>query len=156
MNSELVATATLSCAAGTTRWRSSAGLAKAVEAVFRSPRSVDTPERLVARAGIPERTVYRALDKAGFATPWTILRAARVLRGYHYLRTTERRIYEVAAKLGYEKPDTFAAEVRAITGLSASHMGKIDSQQFVAHIAASIRKARGSGSSDGGVGAVSQ
>jgi AraC-like DNA-binding protein len=65
---------------------------------------------------MPARTCSRALYRAALAPARSFLRAARVIRAYHYLRGSSDRVADVAARLGYGSPDALVRDTRDVTG----------------------------------------
>jgi transcriptional regulator GlxA family with amidase domain len=92
-------------------------LAQAVERLFRRPQHFFAAHDLAAAAGMTLRTVYRQLEAAGLASPRLLVVAARVLRGYAYMRDPGREIADVAASLGYSEPRIFTRHTYAAVGL---------------------------------------
>jgi len=92
-------------------------LARAVERMFQRPGRFAVAEDLAVAAGMPRRTLYRTLAVAGFASPSTLVRGARLLRAYAYLRDAGHSAEDVAAKLGYSSRQLFARHVREFFGV---------------------------------------
>jgi AraC-like DNA-binding protein len=69
---------------------------------------------------LPIRTCSRALQRAGLAPARLFVRAARVIRAYHYLRGGSDRVIDVALRLGYGTPDALARDTRDVTGCRPS------------------------------------
>jgi AraC-like DNA-binding protein len=87
----------------------------AITILFRAPHTVRGAAALARLAGMPPRTCSRALQRAGLASALLFVRAARVIRAYHYLRGGSDRVADVAARLGYGTPDALARDTRDVT-----------------------------------------
>lgn len=92
----------------------------AIAILFRAPHTVRGAAALARLAGMPPRTCSRALQRAGLASALLFVRAARVIRAYHYLRGGSDRVADVAARLGYGTPDALARDTRDVTGCQPS------------------------------------
>jgi AraC-like DNA-binding protein len=93
-----------------------AALDTAITILFRAPHTVTGSAALAQLAGMPDRTCSRALQRAALASARSFVRAARVIRAYHYLRGGSDRVANVAARLGYGTPDTLVRDSRDVTG----------------------------------------
>jgi AraC-like DNA-binding protein len=93
-----------------------AGLDAAITILFRAPHTVAGSAALAQLAGLPARTCSRALERAALAPARSFIRAARVIRAYHYLRGGSDRVADVAARLGYGTPDALVRDTRDVTG----------------------------------------
>jgi AraC-like DNA-binding protein len=93
-----------------------AALDSAITILFRAPHTVAGSAALAELAGMPARTCSRALYRAALAPARSFLRAARVIRAYHYLRGSSDRVADVAARLGYGSPDALVRDTRDVTG----------------------------------------
>jgi AraC-like DNA-binding protein len=119
----------------------SAPVATAIESLFHAPHTVADVDALARIAGTPRRTLDRVLARAGLVPGWTLIRAARVVRAYHYLRGTAARVKDAAAKLGYVRPEQLAEDVTLITGFLPSSLPEaLEPDDFVARIAARLRR----------------
>jgi len=98
------------------------GLARAIERMFQRPGRFLVAEDLAAAAGMPRRTLYRTLAVTGFASPSTLVRGARLLRAYAYLRDAGHSAEDVAAKLGYSSRQLFARHVREFFGVRPTEL----------------------------------
>jgi len=98
------------------------GLARAIERMFQRPGRFQVAEDLATAAGMPRRTLYRTLAVAGFASPSTLVRGARLLRAYAYLRDAGHTAEDVAAKLGYSSRQLFAKHVREFFGVRPTEL----------------------------------
>ncbi|HET7458489.1 MAG TPA: helix-turn-helix transcriptional regulator, partial [Gemmatimonadaceae bacterium] len=95
-----------------------AALVRAVEQLFRRPLGFSGADDLARVAAMPLRTLYRVLEAAGLASPSTMVRAARLLRAYAYLRDSGHSVEDVAVKLGYSSRQLFGRHVREAFGVA--------------------------------------
>jgi AraC-like DNA-binding protein len=102
------------------RARLPAPLDAAIAILFRAPHTVRGAAAIARLAGLPIRTCSRALQRAGLASARAFVRAARVIRAYHYLRGGSDRVTDVATRLGYGTPDALARDTRDVTGCRPS------------------------------------
>jgi AraC-like DNA-binding protein len=100
----------------------SAPLARALQELFRAPHIMSDISAVARAAGMPRRTFDRALERAGFAPADMLYRTARVVRAYHYMRSTELRLKDIAIKLGYGTPRALTSEVYLVTGFLPSSL----------------------------------
>src|SRR3954464_6032805 len=78
-----------------------------VENLFEQPHRYASALDL-ATEGIAIVSVYRNLDAAGLGSPKRLLVAAKVLRGYGYLRDPGYSVLDVSIKLGYKTARIFS------------------------------------------------
>jgi AraC-like DNA-binding protein len=116
-------------------------VAAAIESLFQLPQTVGDVETLARLAGTPRRTFDRVLARAGLVQGWTLIRAARVVRAYDYLRGPASRVKEAAAKVGYLRPEQLTDDVTLITGFLPSSLRRaLDPEDFVARVALRLRR----------------
>ncbi len=120
-----------------------AELARAVERLFREPNTVRDVRDLARWARMPRRSLDRALERAGFAAAYQLVRSARVVRAYLYLRDPGYLIEDVATKLGYPSAVQFTRDVRAMTGLAPSVLrSALEPAAFVEQLVARLYRRR--------------
>lgn len=93
-------------------------LVRAVEQLFRRPLGFAGADDLARAAAMPLRTLYRVLEAARLASPKTMVRAARLLRAYAYLRDSGHSVEDVAVKLDYSSRQLFGRHVREAFGVA--------------------------------------
>ena len=93
-----------------------------VRDLFHRPYRYQTATDLATEAGISPRGVYRALNKAQFCTPRTLITMAKVIHGCCYIHGSATPIREVSSKLGYRKSELFLTHVREHLGIRASSL----------------------------------
>jgi AraC-like DNA-binding protein len=84
-----------------------APLARAVEQLFEKPHLFSGAVDLISMSGIPAPRLYRRLKAVRILSPRRLFIAARVLRGYAYMRDPGYTVGDIAAKLGYSDPRVF-------------------------------------------------
>lgn len=120
-------------------------LVRAIERMYRRPRGFGDASDLAREAGMPRRTLYRVLELAGFAHPSIMVRGARLLRAYAYLRDPGHLVDDVASKLGYSNQQRFAKHVRETFGVTPLTLRRtIAAEECVARIAALLYPEAGS------------
>lgn len=119
-------------------------LVRAIERMYRRPGGFAGAADLARAAGMPRRTLYRALEVAGFAHPSFVVRGARLLRAYAYLRDPGHLVDDVATKLAYSNQQRFAKHVRETFGVTPLTLRRtISPDECVARIAAVLYPAAG-------------
>lgn len=84
----------------------------AVEDLFRRPRCYRSANDLAQKAGISCRSLHRALERAAFTTPRTLIAAAKVIHGYTLLRDARMTVRKVSTYVGYSSPESFSRNIR--------------------------------------------
>jgi AraC-like DNA-binding protein len=92
--------------------------------LFERPHRYDTAADIGRESALSPKRVYRALTKAQLGTPKKLVIAAKILRGYAYLRETRGPIRSVSEKLGYGMPRSFSEQTFEILGCSPSRLRK--------------------------------
>jgi AraC-like DNA-binding protein len=114
-------------------------LAQAVEQLIRRPDGQATVEQLVTASAMSRRTLYRALGAAGFASPSLVVRGARLLRAYSYLRDPGHSAEDVATKSGYSSRQLFARHVREMFDVRPTDLRRrVTTEQFVRLLARAL------------------
>jgi AraC-like DNA-binding protein len=110
-------------------------LVRALNEMFRAPHVLRDIDAVARAAGLPRRSFDRALERAGLASADALIRTARVVRVYHYMRATGIRLKDIAAKLGYGTPRALTSEVLLVTGFLPSLLRKaIEPDDFLARV----------------------
>jgi AraC-like DNA-binding protein len=116
-----------------------APLARALQELFRAPHVMGDINAVARAAGMPRRTFDRALERAGFAPADMLYRTARVVRAYHYMRSTRTRLKDIAIKLGYGTPRALTSEVYLVTGfLPSSLKHELEPEDLLTRVAARL------------------
>jgi AraC-like DNA-binding protein len=97
-------------------------LSVAVENLFEQPHRYASALDLAMEAGIAIVSVYRNLDGAQLGSPKRLLIAAKVLRGFGYLRDPGYSVLDVSIKLGYKTARIFSQHWVSIFGLTPARV----------------------------------
>src|SRR5438105_213084 len=97
-------------------------LAVAVENLFEQPHRYSSALDLATEAGIAVVSVYRNIDAAQLGSPKKLLIAAKVLRGFGYLRDPGYTVLDVSFKLGYKTARIFSQHWVAVFGLTPARV----------------------------------
>ena len=108
-------------------------LAAVVQRLLRQPQEFETGEDIARASGVPRRTVYRAIEDAGLASPATLVKGARLLRAYAFLRDPGYSLEDVVRKCGYSSRQLFARHVRELVGRQPRQLRRhIPPENFIA------------------------
>ena len=91
-------------------------LAVTVENLFEEPHRYGSALDLGMEAGIAIVSVYRNIDAAQLGSPKRLLVAAKVLRGFGYLRDPGYSVLDVSIKLGYKTSRIFSQHWVSVFG----------------------------------------
>ena len=97
-------------------------VASAVGDMFAQPHRYTSALDLAVGAGVPIVRLYRNLQLANLGPPKKLLIAARLLRGYGYLRDPGYSVLDVSVKLGYRSTRIFAHHAVSVFGLTPSRV----------------------------------
>jgi len=123
----------------------------AVENLFQQPHRYTSALDL-AMEGIAIVSVYRNLDAAHLGSPKRLLIAAKVLRGFGYLRDPGYSVLDVSIKLGYKTARIFSHHWVSVFGLTPARVrNRLTDDDAVGLVLRWIRAAEDdSGLPDGG------
>lgn len=91
-------------------------LTVAIEDLFESPHRYMSALDLAMEAGLAVVSVYRNLDAAQLGSPKRLVIAAKVLRGFGYLRDPGYSVLDVSIKLGYKTSRIFSQHWESVFG----------------------------------------
>jgi AraC-like DNA-binding protein len=97
-------------------------LSVAVENLFDQPHRYTSAIDLGMEAGLAIVSVYRNLDSAQLGSPKRLLIAAKVLRGFGYLRDPGYSVLDVSIKLGYKAPRIFSEHWVSVFGVTPARV----------------------------------
>ena len=97
-------------------------LAVAVENLFEEPHRYTSALDLGMEAGVAIVSVYRNVDAAQLGSPKRLLIAAKVLRGFGYLRDPGYSVLDVSIKLGYKTARIFSQHWVSVFGLTPARV----------------------------------
>jgi AraC-like DNA-binding protein len=90
--------------------------------------------------GIAIVSVYRNLDAAHLGSPKRLLIAAKVLRGFGYLRDPGYSVLDVSIKLGYKTARIFSHHWVSVFGLTPARVrNRLTDDDAVGHVLRWIR-----------------
>lgn len=97
-------------------------LGTAMEKMFEQPDRYTSALDLAMDAGIPIARLYRNLHLASLGSPKRLVIAAKLLRGYGYLRDPGYSVLDVSVKLGYRSSRIFAQHAESVFGMTPSRV----------------------------------
>jgi AraC-like DNA-binding protein len=97
-------------------------LSVTVENLFDQPHRYSSALDLAMEAGIAIVSVYRNLDAARLGSPKRLLVAAKVLRGFGYLRDPGYSVLDVSSKLGYKTTRIFSQHWVSVFGVTPARV----------------------------------
>src|SRR5205814_3537157 len=97
-------------------------LSVAVEKLFEQPHRYSSALDLAREAGLAGITIYRNIEAAHLGSPKRLLIAAKVLRGFGYLRDPGYSVLDVSIKLGYKTARIFSQHWVNVFGLTPARV----------------------------------
>ena len=97
-------------------------LSVTIENLFDQPHRYTSALDLAMEAGIAIVSVYRNLDTAQLGSPKRLLVAAKVLRGFGYLRDPGYSVLDVSIKLGYKTARIFSQHWVSVFGVTPARV----------------------------------
>ena len=97
-------------------------LSVTIENLFDQPQRYASALDLAMEAGIAIVSVYRNLDAAQLGSPKRLLVAAKVLRGFGYLRDPGYSVLDVSIKLGYKTARIFSQHWVSVFGVTPARV----------------------------------
>jgi AraC-like DNA-binding protein len=114
-------------------------LSAAVRRMLVRSGEVTNASELAAAVGMPRRTLYRTCEAAGFASPSVMVRAARLLHAYAYLRDADRSAGDVVDRLGYSSRQLFWRHVWETFDMRPTDLRRgLEPDEFVRRLAAVV------------------
>ncbi len=111
----------------------------AVENMFEQPHRCSSGLDL-RREGVALSSLYRTLDAAGLGSPKRLFVAAKVLKGFGYLRDPGYSVVDVATKLGYKAARIFSYHWVAVFGEKPLRLrNRLSDDEAIAHVVRWIR-----------------
>jgi AraC-like DNA-binding protein len=93
-------------------------VATAVERTIRNPCVYENVGEMATAAGVPRRSFYRHLERAGLASPREVLAAARVLRAFALIRVPGYSLDLAAQQLRFPDVDAMTETMKSVAGLT--------------------------------------
>lgn len=97
-------------------------LSLTIENLFEQPHRYSSALDLSMEAGLAVISVYRNIDGARLGSPKKLLIAAKVLRGFAYLRDPGYSVLDVSVKLGYKTARIFSQHWVSVFGQTPARM----------------------------------
>ena len=97
-------------------------LSVTIENLFDQPHRYSSALDLAMEAGIAIVSVYRNLDAVKLGSPKRLLVAAKVLRGFGYLRDPGYSVLDVSNKLGYKTTRIFSQHWVSVFGVTPARV----------------------------------
>jgi AraC-like DNA-binding protein len=117
-------------------------LLAAVIDLFHRPYCYAFANDLADQAGISIRSLYRALEKADFATARQLLNVAKMVHAYSYLRHSPTTIRAVSSQLGYRRPEALSNAMLTHLGIRTVGFDRMmKPNQALLHLIEALRKA---------------
>ena len=114
-------------------------VAHAVERLIRNPSLCKGVPDVANTAGVPRRSLYRQLARAGMVTPRELVAGARLLRAYAFLREPSYTLAVVASHVRFADADAMAKTMKWGVGLTPGRVReRIGPDEFVARLAARL------------------
>lgn len=119
-------------------------LAQAVDEMFTSPHRYVRASDLALTAQMSSVRLYRNFSLAELGSPKKLLIAAKLLRGYGYLKDPGYSIADVAKKLGYRNPRIFGEHCKDVFGLRPTRVRThLDADGVIERLVAWLRAGAG-------------
>lgn len=116
-----------------------APVAGALERLIRNPAAFRSVPDMATAAGVPRRSLYRHLDRAGLVTPRELLIGARLLRAYAFLRVPAYSLHAVANHVRFTDADHLTRAMKWGVGLTpARARDRMGPDEFVARLSARL------------------
>ncbi len=113
-----------------------APVSAAVERAIRTPAVFHNVNDLTTAAGVPRRSLYRHLERAGLASPREVLASARVLRAYALLRNPGYSLEVAARQLRFSDVDALCEAMKALVGITPGKArSRVAPEEFVRRLA---------------------
>lgn len=117
--------------------RTPAPLAGALERLIRNPAAFRSVADVADGSGIPRRSLYRRLERAGFVSPRELVAGARLLRAYAFLREPAYSLESVARHVRFANADALTEAMKWGVGITPGRArDRIGPEEFVARLAA--------------------
>ncbi len=116
-----------------------APVSAAVERAIRTPAVFHSVNDLTTAAGVPRRSLYRHLERAGLASPREVLASARILRAYALLRNPGYSLELAARQLRFSDVDALCEAMKSLVGITPGKArSRVAPEEFVRRLAARL------------------
>ncbi|HEY4659436.1 MAG TPA: AraC family transcriptional regulator [Gemmatimonadaceae bacterium] len=112
------------------------GVSHAVERLLRNPSAFRGVPDVATAAGVPRRSLYRHLARAGFVSPRELVAGARVLRAYAFLREPSYSLDAVASHVRFTDADAMTHTMKWGVGMTPGRArDRMGPDEFVSRLA---------------------
>jgi AraC-like DNA-binding protein len=123
-------------------------VAQAVHRLIHNPSVFKGVPDLASAAGVPRRSLYRHLERAGIVTPREMVAGARLLRAYAFLREPTYSLDAVASHVRFTDADALTKAMKWGVGITPGRArDRIGPEEFVARLGARLAPLTGIASS---------
>jgi AraC-like DNA-binding protein len=121
---------------------------QAIDRLVRNPAAFKGVPDVASAAGVPRRSLYRHLERAGFVTPRELVAGARLLRAYAFLREPAYSLDAVASHVGFTDADAMTQTMKWGVGITPGRARiRIGPDEFVSRLGARLAPLTGIASS---------
>lgn len=115
------------------------GVAHALERLIRNPSAFRGVGDVAIAAGVPRRSLYRHLHRAGLVSPRELVAGARLLRAYAFLREPSYTLDAVAGHVRFTDGDAMSRAMKWGVGSTPGRArDRIGPEEFVERLAARL------------------
>lgn len=112
------------------------GVAHAVERLVRNPSAFRGVPDVAIAAGVPRRSLYRHLERAGLVSPRELVAGARLLRAYAFLREPSYSLDAVASHVRFTDADAMTHAMKWGVGMTPGRArDRMGPDEFVSRLA---------------------
>lgn len=116
-----------------------APIGSAIERLIRNPSVFRGVPDLSAAAGVPRRSLYRHVERAGMVSPRELAAGARLLRAYAFLREPAYSLEAVAQHLHFTDAESLTKAMKWGVGTTpARARDRMGPEEFVARLASQL------------------
>jgi AraC-like DNA-binding protein len=126
-------------------------VAAAVDRAVRNPAAFRGVGDLATAAGVPRRSLYRHLERAGIVTPREVLAGARLLRAYAFLGIPGYTLDLAADHLRFSDSDAMTRAMKGAVGITPGRArARLAPEAFVRRLAEHLTSGVVAGQTPGG------
>jgi transcriptional regulator GlxA family with amidase domain len=107
--------------------------------MIRNPSVFKGVPDIAAAAGVPKRSLYRHVERAGLVTPREIVAGSRILRAYALLREPAYSLEAVASHVHFTDAESLTKTMKWGVGMTPGRArDRMGPEEFVARLAARL------------------
>lgn len=115
------------------------GASNAIERLVRNPSAFRSVADVALAAGLPRRSLYRHLDRAGLVSPRELVAGARLLRAYAFLREPTYSLDAVASHVQFTDADAMSRAMKWGVGITPGRArDRMGPDEFVDRLASRL------------------